>query len=83
MGGGIVKAPKPTTGYIVVCPDWDPKTEPSSLWNQVSRRSAEDSAEHAKFLGSTRTVIVEVRTEFRIVEPAPLAADKIEEEASA
>ena len=65
-----MKAPKSTTGYIVVCPDWDPSTEPSTLWNQRPKQDAEAAAERMRTHGCSRTVVVEVRTTFRIVGPA-------------
>lgn len=66
-----LKNPKPTVGYIVVCPGWDPRDRQDSidLWNQhPSVKSAQDSVEYSKLAGSSRTVIVRVDTAFTIVD---------------
>ena len=67
----LPKNPKPTVGYIVVCPGWDPRDRQDSidLWNQhPTVKAAQDSVEYSKLVGSSRTVIVRVDTTFTIVD---------------
>lgn len=66
-----LKNPKPTVGYIVVCPGWDPRDRQDGidLWNQhPTVKAAQDSVEYSKLVGSSRTVIVRVNTTFTIVD---------------
>lgn len=63
--------PKPTVGFIAVCPGWDPRDRQDAiaLWNQHPNvKAAETEVKFANLVGSPRTVIVEVTTSFRVLE---------------
>lgn len=66
-----LKNPKPTVGYIVVRPGWDPRDRQDSidLWSQrPTVKAAQDSVEYSDLVGSSRTVIVRIDTTFTIVD---------------
>lgn len=60
-------APKPTAGYIVVSPDWNPATRPTHAWNPHStlKRAAEDLA-FADMVGAVK-IILKVQTTYTLV----------------
>lgn len=65
------KNPKPTVGYIVVRPGWDPRNRQDSidLWIQhPNLRDVQASLDFADIVKSSRTVVVKVTTTFEIVE---------------
>lgn len=59
--------PKPTTGYIVVSPDWDPAKDPTHAWNPQGLKDARNSMAFAKLVGS-RKVILKAVTTYTLVE---------------
>lgn len=66
-----MKNPKPTVGYVVVRPGWDPRDRQDGidLWNQhPTAKAAQASVEYSNLVGSSRTVIVRVDTTFTIVD---------------
>lgn len=65
-------APKPTSGYIVVNPGWDPVGDRTWAWNplpgtKAGLAEARDGRDHALSLGNKK-VIVKIETRYTVVE---------------
>lgn len=60
--------PKPRTGYVVVCPGWDPNETPTEHANLLTLNQARNVRDQNERLKSPRTRILKLTTTYQIVE---------------